>query len=143
MTRSRAGFTLVELLVAVVIASILLALAVPGYRTYVQRTQRTEARQALTQARAAQERFFLQYNRYAGAVDGSPPTGLGLPATTQNGLYDLTVALTADGFRLEARIREDGGQRDDARCAALSIDESGRRSAVNTAGLDNTEECWK
>ncbi len=143
MTRVARGFTLVELLVAVVIASILMAIAVPGYRTYVQRTQRTEARQALTQARAAQERFFLQYNRYAGTLQESPPAGLGLPAITQNGLYDMTVALTAGGFRLEARARPDGGQRDDARCVALSIDESGLRSAANADGLDTTEECWR
>lgn len=143
MTRAARGFTLVELLVAVVIASILMAIAVPGYRTYVQRSQRTEARQALTQARAAQERFFLQYNRYATAIEAAPPAGLGLPATTQNGLYDLTVELTSRGFRLSAVIREDGGQRDDARCRVLSVDESGRRSALDASERDTSEECWR
>ena len=141
--RLQRGFTLVELLVAVVIAAILMAIAVPSYRSYVQRTQRTEARQSLSQARAAQERYFLQYNRYAAVVEASPPVGLGLAGTTQSGLYDVTVALTAEGFRLDATVREDGGQRDDSRCARLSIDESGRRSAASDAGIDTTEDCWR
>ena len=83
--RRAAGFTLVELLIAMVIAAILAAIAVPSYRSYVQRTQRTEARQALTQARAAQERFFLQYNRYAAEISTASPQGLGLPNPTVNG----------------------------------------------------------
>lgn len=142
MTRRR-GFTLVELLIAMVIAAILAAIAVPSYRTYVQRTQRTEARQALTQARAAQERFFLQYNRYAAEVGPAPPTGLGLPNPTVNGLYALEVTLTATGYRLSATPVPGGPQQGDARCAVLSVDESGRRGATDVGGTDSTAECWR
>jgi type IV pilus assembly protein PilE len=141
--RPRRGFTLVELLVAVVIAAILMAIAVPSYRSYVQRTQRTEARQALTQARAAQERYFLQYNRYASEFAPAPPAGLGLPAATASGLYGLEVTLTPSGYTLRATPLPDGAQRDDARCAVLSVDETGRRSATDDAGTDTTEACWR
>ena len=41
-----AGFTLVELMVVVAIATILFAIAVPSYITYVRQSRRTEARTA-------------------------------------------------------------------------------------------------
>lgn len=141
--RLHKGFTLVELLVAVVIAAILMAIAVPSYRSYVQRTQRTEARQALTQARAAQERHFLQYNRYAAEVAPPPPAGLGLPAVTANGLYAVDVTLTATGYTLRATPVPGGGQQDDSRCGWLALDESGRRSAADVDGTDTTDACWR
>jgi type IV pilus assembly protein PilE len=139
----RRGFTLVELLVAVLIAAILMAIAIPSYRSYVQRAQRSEATAALTRARAAQERFFVQYNRYTAELEPAPPTGVGIPAVTDNGLYSLAVELTADGFRLMATPRAEGGQRDDAKCATLGIDQSGRRSGLGADGTDTTRDCWR
>ncbi|TLY92132.1 MAG: prepilin-type N-terminal cleavage/methylation domain-containing protein, partial [Gammaproteobacteria bacterium] len=41
------GFTLVELMVVVAIATILFAIAVPSYITYVRQSRRTEARTAV------------------------------------------------------------------------------------------------
>jgi len=46
-TPPAAGFTLVELMIVVVIASILLAIAVPSYMTQVRESRRTEAKTAL------------------------------------------------------------------------------------------------
>jgi len=43
----------VELMIAVVIAAILAAIAIPGYRSYVQRAQRTEAKSALLRIQVA------------------------------------------------------------------------------------------
>jgi type IV pilus assembly protein PilE len=137
------GFTLVELLITIVIAAILMAIAIPSYRSYVQRAQRSEATAALTRARAAQERFFVQYNRYAPELEPAPPTGVGIPGITDNGLYDLAVEITADGFRLTATPRADGGQHDDALCATISIDQSGRRSGLGADGSDTTRDCWR
>lgn len=141
--RRRGGYSLIELLIAMVIAATLAAMAIPSYRNYIVRTQRTEARQALAQARAAQERFFLQHNRYAQALPPAPPEGLGLPSITASGLYELEVDLTAQGFTLRARPTASGGQRDDSRCAVLTLNESGLRSATSAAGADSTAECWR
>ena len=64
-------------------------------------------------------------------------------AVTENGLYSLAVELTADGFRLTATPRAEGGQRDDAKCATLGIDQSGRRSGLGADGTDTTRDCWR
>ena len=139
------GFTLVELMIAIVIVAILSAIAIPGYRSYVQRAQRAEAKTALLRIQGAQEKFFVQYNRYATALTPALPDGLGTPATTETGLYTLALALTdgGTGFRVTATARAGGSQDDDARCATLTIDNNGLKGARNSAGADTTPECWR
>jgi len=51
MTNSRTkGFTLIEALITAALIGILVAVALPGYRNYIRRAQRAEARTGLLQA---------------------------------------------------------------------------------------------
>jgi type IV pilus assembly protein PilE len=70
------GVTLVELLMVIVIIAILSSIAVPTYRSYVLRAQRTEATATLLRVQAAQEKFFAQNNIYAADLAAAPPAGL-------------------------------------------------------------------
>ncbi len=58
------GFTLIEVLVALVIVSILLTVVLPTYRGYVQRATRTEGINGLSQIAAMQETWFTQNRTY-------------------------------------------------------------------------------
>ena len=80
MKPKSAGMTLIELMIVVAIVALLASIAVPSYRQYVLRANRTEATTALLQLAAAQEKFYLQNNTYAGnaLIDDAPPAGLGL-----------------------------------------------------------------
>jgi len=65
MTRAGpAGFSLVELLVALVIMAVLASQAMPAYQQHVIRTKRAEARAALLQLMLQQERLYTQTNSY-------------------------------------------------------------------------------
>ncbi|MFO7278394.1 MAG: type IV pilin protein [Pseudomonadota bacterium] len=142
--RASRGVTLVELMIVVMIVAILASIAVPSYQQYVLRTNRTDATSALLRIQAAQERFFLQNNRYSSNLSAAPPAGLGIPDVTTSGKYDLAVALTnAAGTAYTATARPRGGQAKDTKCAVFSIDESGRRSARDGGGADVTAECWR
>ncbi|MCB1596102.1 MAG: prepilin-type N-terminal cleavage/methylation domain-containing protein [Gammaproteobacteria bacterium] len=146
------GFTLVELMIVMVIMAILTSASVAGYRQYVRRANRTDATTALLRLSAAEERFYLQNNRYATTADelgDPPPAGLGLGGT-EHGLYDLSVEPAADGavvgYIATATARPDQSQRDDANCASFSIDQSGQRTATNSDGVSNGEissTCWR
>ncbi|MQK16898.1 prepilin-type N-terminal cleavage/methylation domain-containing protein, partial [Escherichia coli] len=59
-TKAQRGFTLIELMVAVAIISILAAIAYPSYREYVNRGNRSEGQALLSDAAAAQERYYAQ-----------------------------------------------------------------------------------
>lgn len=144
--RRSGGFTLIEAMTVVVVLAILAAIAVPSYRSYLLRAQRTEATTTLLRIAAAQEKYFLQHNRYTADLAAPSPAGLGQPVVTERGFYDISVALTepdGSGFRVTARPRPGGGQRDDSLCTRFSLDHNGLRGAWNAADADVTASCWR
>ena len=144
MRKRERGVTLVELMTVVIVVAILASIAIPSYRTYLLRSQRTAAKTALMNIQAAQEKFFLQNNRYSSSLTAAPVDGgLGLPGVTEGGYYDL--AINAPGgtmFTATAKPRVGGGQTEDKKCTEFSIDQNGKRVALQGA-TDNTETCWR
>lgn len=136
------GVTLIELLVVVVIVAIMTSAAVPSYRRYLLRAHRVEAKTALLNLAAAQEKFYLQNNGYAGdsALATAPPDGLGLAETTGNGWY--TIAITAASTtHFSAMATAVGAQSADDACATFTIDSLGVRGATDHGGTPSTT-CW-
>ncbi len=142
-------------MIVLVIMAILASASVAGYRQYIRRANRVDATSALLRVSAAQERFYLQNNRYATTADelsDPPPNGLGT-AETGLGLYDLAVApADADaggattGYTVTATAVSSGSQRDDDDCQVFSIDQSGKRGARDSAGTESAEiivRCWR
>lgn len=134
------GFTLIELMIALVIAAILASIAVPSYRQYVLRSHRVEATSALLRVAAAQEKFYLQNNTYTdnvGVVDGLAFSADDDTASfiTENGWYEVTVtAADVDSFTLKAEPQ--GDQVDDSACSSFGLESTGVKSASG-------EKCWK
>jgi type IV pilus assembly protein PilE len=104
-TRGRAarGFTLIELMIAVAIVAILIAVALPSYRDYVLRGQLTDARNLLSTTAAQLEQFY-QDNRHYGSTAST--CGVTLPTSTRftfscnwgaSGTNNQTFTLTATG----------------------------------------------
>lgn len=61
-----AGFTLIELMITVVIASILAAVALPAYTNYVTRGKIPQATSTLASMRVRLEQFFQDNRTYEG-----------------------------------------------------------------------------
>ena len=140
--RSR-GVTLLELMAVVVIVGILGAIAVNSYRGYLLRTNRTEARMALLQIQANQEKFFLQNNRYADTAELSlattaNPPGLGIDATTPGGYYAITLVTPDDAptTYVATATAINGQTADKAECQVLTINEAGTRDPPGN-------DCWR
>jgi len=134
------GVTLLELMVVIAVVAILSTIAVTTYRGYLMRTNRTEARTALLRIQTAQEKFFLQNNRYAKDTEmpKAPPDGLGVPAvSTPGGFYKISIAdYTATTYTAVAQAQ--AGQLDDrAQCQTFKIDQNGGRTPAASTG------CWK
>lgn len=69
------GFTLIELMVVIVVLGILLSLALPRYRTYMQRAEVTEAMSMGGHARRAVTQHYSHFERFPAdnSEAGMPP----------------------------------------------------------------------
>lgn len=135
------GVTLIELMIVVVIVAILASVAVPSYRSYVLRTHRVEAKTALLNLAAAQEKFYLANNTYAtnAQLTGTPPDGLGLSATTENGWYTIAIANGANAAGFSATATATGSQTADGDCATFTINQQGVKGATGK----KSAVCWE
>lgn len=131
------GFTLVEVMIAVVVVSLLSALAYPSYKEQVAKGRRADAKQTLLELSQRMERFYTERGTYAGAVLGA--TGL-FPKVSSGGFYDLSItAQTADGFTVKATPR--GAQVGDA-CASFLYNQLGEQLVSTDASL-SAVRCWQ
>lgn len=84
------GFSLVELIIAVVIAAILASVAIPSYMDHMRKSRRGEGKAILTQIAVMQEQFRTEQNRYTTDL-----TQLGFLAAgwnvTETGIYQARV----------------------------------------------------
>jgi type IV pilus assembly protein PilE len=92
------GFSLIELMVAVAIVSILLAIAVPSYSAYVKKSRRGEAEATLVDIAQREQQYFLDQRAYAATVatvGATVPPDLNAFYTFQ--ICQTTVPCTAPG----------------------------------------------
>jgi type IV pilus assembly protein PilE len=89
------GFSLVELMITVLIASILAVIVVPSYRDYVMRGKISEAYGALADFRTRMEQFYQDNRSYAGGGLGG--CGVAAPSTGSLRYFALTCVVNAAG----------------------------------------------
>ncbi len=137
LSRQR-GITLLELMAVVMVIGILGMIAVPSYRQYSMRAQRTDAKAALLQLTTNQERFYLTNRTYS-----NDPAALGFASNqSERGSYTLAIA-SADltiGYTATATPRS-GAAFDmtaDAQCTTFSVTSQGVRTATGTSAAT----CW-
>lgn len=94
-----AGFTLIELMIAVAILAIVAAVALPLYNQYSHRTYRTEAQSDLLNCAQGMERYAAQNFDYDGAVLANVCT----PRAAAQNRYDFALNVPdGDSFTLTA-----------------------------------------
>lgn len=137
--RRMAGVTLLELMAVVTVIGVLGMIALPSYRQYVMRAQRTEAKTGLLRLQTNQERFYLANRRY-GTIAELVAANLG-SATTENGTYALTI-VGNDALTYTATATPVAGARidmtQDTDCTSLSITAQG----VKTFTGNPAATCW-
>ena len=139
MSLKLSGFTLIELMITVAILAIIAAVAIPSYSSYVDRGKRAEARTALLDIAARQERFYSNNRQYADQL-----SKLRMSGTSENGYYTLSVALrassgtTASNTQTFQATATPAGSWTDDKCGNLSIDETGAK----TQSLGDRALCW-
>lgn len=146
--KSKAGFTLVELLIVMAIVAILGVIAVPSYRNYVVGARQNSAQQALLRMAGAMENCYSMNQTYVGCF-GTGNSGVNdfLKANDIESYYELSsmTNVTARDFRVAVQAK--GGQFNDVAfsCQVLAVDRLGRKLIASSGGqlsVDANNTCW-
>lgn len=140
------GVTLIELVVVMIIVGILAAVAIPSYRSYVLRSQRSDAKDALLALATQQEKHYLQCNTYGTTIAAATNCAAGEvqgAAASKNGWYTLAiVAGNATTFTVRATAVNGQNQWQDTACRDFTVTQAGVRTARDSGTADNSAECW-
>jgi type IV pilus assembly protein PilE len=130
------GFSLIELVIVLCALAIIALIALPSYGSASGKTRRAEGKILLQTVLAAEERYYLNFNRYSADAGSS---GLGVASASQpSGYYVLTkLDLSSDGQSMTATVEPRNAQQNDV-CGSLTLDSVGRRGATGAPAAD----CW-
>src|SRR3989440_9711798 len=90
-SRLAGGFTLIELMVVVAIATILFSIAIPSYMSYIRQSRRTEAKTAVLELAGREERFLSTNPSAYTDVPANPGYTGAWPIVVGSGYYQLPV----------------------------------------------------
>jgi type IV pilus assembly protein PilE len=131
------GFTLIELVIVVAIIAVLSAIAIPAYRQYVLRSNRTSATRALQDMATREENYYFTNNAYTNST-----TNLGLTsAVTPDGYYTLSIpSASSTDYTLLATPTPGSPQTQDVKCLNFQLQRNGTETATGTSG---SASCWQ
>jgi type IV pilus assembly protein PilE len=126
------GFTLLELVVVIAVLGILLGIALPSYRGYILRVNRTEAVSALLEIAGCQEQLFAMQGRF--------DTTACLPGGLEHYTIRMEPANESETLAYTAWADPAGAQERDS-CGSLGLDQTGLQQ-VSAEGVE-TMKCWR
>ena len=148
------GFTLIELMIVVTVATILTVVAVPSYINTVRKSHRTEAKSILLDIAGREERYLATNGSYSSNPQdlGFSFTSWGTGQPVGSGYYQVsisnvnagvasttTTAATPATFLFTATAI--GAQAKDTQCATFTVSQAGVQSSFNSAAVASTG-CW-
>lgn len=141
------GFTLVEVIIAVVIITVLAMLTYPTFTQQIRKSRRAEGFQALAALQQAQESWRSTNAAYAPNSQLTSDPGLRLNSSrTPSGYYDIGISTaSATGYVASASAVAGSSQAADANCTALWVRmENGNLSygAGTTVNWGDPNNCW-
>ena len=134
------GFTLIELIIAILVVAILAGVAIPSYRDHIRRAKIAEATAGLADMRVKLEQYFQDNRTYVGACAAGTvaplPTGTRYFTFTCPTLTATTFTVTATGDAAQAM---DG--------FVYSVNEQNVQSSTMSgdaasAGFVSNATCW-
>jgi type IV pilus assembly protein PilE len=139
-----AGFTLVELMVSILVATILITIAVPSYTNQIRQSRRTDARTAVLDLAQREERYMSTNSSYTTSPANLGYAGATFPVNLGDNYYQLNVcvstalpctgtATTGTAFLITATAIN--AQANDTTCLNLYVDSQGNQTATSS-------NCW-
>jgi type IV pilus assembly protein PilE len=135
-----AGFTLVELMVSIVVATILITIAVPSYTNQIRKSRRTDARAAVLDLAQREERFMSTQGSYTTTPSNLGYSGPNFPVTLGDNFYTLAVTVTPATATAPAAYTVTAlpinGQLKDSPCQSFTVNNLGVQASTPST------TCW-
>jgi type IV pilus assembly protein PilE len=128
------GFSLVEIVIALLIISILSAISFPIYSQYITQQHRIEAEVTLEKLSAALEQYYTLHDTYKNAT----LTVLHFPEFIAKNNYQLSITASDTYFMLEAKPLAEQAKKDGL-CSILTLNSLGERGILGYSQLN----CWE
>lgn len=130
---SKKGFTLLELLIAMVLLAILLVIAYPSYQAHMIKVRRVDGQKALINMATSMEKTAMLTNQGYSNIS--------LNTVSPEGYYQVSVVKAdMDHFVLAAFPRQ--SQQNDKSCGVLAIDDQGRKGRLVNNSVVVDRSCW-
>jgi type IV pilus assembly protein PilE len=153
MNPKHSGFSLIELMIVVVIATILASIAIPSYNSQIRKSRRTEAKTALADLASREERYFATQNVYTNdpvalkyVTSGAWPVAIGNYYSISNVNVQLPTAsptaTTPGTYTLQITPTAGSTQVNDTSCQLFQVDQTGKQTSLDSGGADSTATCW-
>lgn len=131
MIKKLFGFTLLELLIAILIVGILTSIGYASYSSHVLKAKRADGQVALLQLAGDLERYYIEHNSYAGAT----LSNVGSSKKSPEGYYQLAItSANQTSFSIKANPLQN-----DPKCGALTYNNLGQKG--NTGNI-KASVCW-
>ena len=148
------GFTLLELMIALAIFSIIAGIGFGTYQQYLYKSRRTDGQTSLISLQLAQEQYRNNCLQYATELGNSTSCSTNL-SNYPDGQHTLSASTFSPSHYYQLAIQPNsanatsylitataiGIQIGDSNCQTLSIDQSGNKSARTSTGQIATD-CW-
>lgn len=148
----RAGFSLVEVMITLVIVAVLALVALPAFQKQIAKGRRADAIGALSTIVQAQERLRSNRGSYASTMEDAELAKLAFTNNlTPKRHYQLSLVGLGNppdftfGFIARAAVSSDSPQTYDSDCATMFIQLRGGNmtyGATDSAGSDSSRKCW-
>lgn len=133
--KQQAGFTLMELMIAVGIIGILSAIAYPSYKEYVMKGRRADAKSGLLRVQLAQEKYRANNVSYGTLAQ------IGLGTSSPDNHYTIAVA-NPSATNYTATATPTGLQTGDS-CGTFAANMAGKTTSASVQTTDaKVSECW-
>ncbi|WP_307886071.1 type IV pilin protein [Variovorax boronicumulans] len=148
--RKSRGFTLIEMMIVAAVVAILSAIAIPSYRNYIQKARRVDAKNALLDMAARQERYFSINNTYSGnpSALGYTVTNWPQPVNSSGTSYyslrvDVTAATDTALPTFVAKATPVSPQTLDTTCYEFRLNQLGVQTNADSSGtVFDGPGCW-
>lgn len=144
MKRIGKGFTVIELVVAVTIVCLLVAVAVASYQDHMARKARTQARAALVEAAESLRAYHARTGSFLGAVlpaaqtpgEGEAMYRISLAKSPVNASDPAGAFPATSDIAFTVQAVPVGGDS----CGTMLLDDAGRKGVTGSSA--SAAECW-